>query len=122
MAQVTITINAREYTVACGNGEEANILKLADILNEKAKLLTAGGNQINENMLLAMIGLLVADELIDARNGVFPEPKIQTVEKVVERVVEKEVEPDLSPLDEKLAQSLSELDKQLKSLISEIEA
>ena len=90
MAQVTITISSREYTVACGDGEEANIKKLAQILDEKAKLLTANGNQINENMLLAMIALLVADELVDARNGVFPEPRVQVVEKVVERVVEKE--------------------------------
>lgn len=122
MAQVTITINAREYTVACGDGEEANIIKLANILDEKAKLLTSNGNQINENMLLAMVGLLVADELVDARHGVFPEPRVQTVEKIVERVVEKEVESDLAPLDEKLAQGISEVEKQLKNLITYIES
>lgn len=122
MTQVTIIINAREYTVACGDGEEENIVKLARILDEKAKLLTANGNQINENMLLAMVGLLVADELVDARNGVFPEPQVQTVEKVVERVVEKEIEPDLKPLDEKLAQTISEVNGQLQSLISQLKA
>lgn len=122
MAEVTIIINSREYAVACDDGEEAHILKLARILDEKAKMLTSNGAQINENMLLAMVGLLVADELVDARNGVYPEPRVETVEKVVERVVEKEVEPDLSPLDEKLAQSVSEVDKQLKNLILKIES
>ena len=68
MAQVTITINSREYGIACGDGQEAHIIKLSRLLDEKAKLLTAGNGQINENMLLAMIGLLLADELEDQDN------------------------------------------------------
>ena len=69
MAQVTITINSREYAVACEDGQEGRILQLARILDEKAKMLTAGGLQVNENMLLAMVGLLVADELSELKKG-----------------------------------------------------
>ena len=57
MAQVTITINAREYAVACEDGQEGRILQLARILDEKARMLS-GGQQVNENMLLAMVALL----------------------------------------------------------------
>ncbi|MBO7097950.1 MAG: cell division protein ZapA [Alphaproteobacteria bacterium] len=93
MAQVTIQINGRAYAIACGNGEEGHIAELSQILDEKAKMLTAGGAQINENQLLAMIGLLVADELQDAKAGVrAPEVKTEVVEKVVEVPVEKIVE------------------------------
>lgn len=35
MAQVTITINAREYAVACEDGQETRILQLARLLDEK---------------------------------------------------------------------------------------
>ena len=40
MAQVTITINSREYAVACEDGQEVRILQLARMLDEKAKMLT----------------------------------------------------------------------------------
>jgi len=93
MAQVTIQINSRQYAIACGAGEEAHINELARILDSKAKLLTQSGIQINENQLLAMVGLLVADELQDAKQkGGVPEVKTQVVEKIVEVPVEKIVE------------------------------
>ena len=69
MAQVTITINSREYAVACEDGQEVRILQLARMLDEKAKLLTEASGQVNENMLLAMVGLLLADELSELRKG-----------------------------------------------------
>ena len=46
MAQVTITINSREYAVACEDGQELRIIQLANILDEKAKALT---NKYNLN-------------------------------------------------------------------------
>lgn len=55
MAQVTITINSREYAVACEDGQEVRILQLARMLDEKAKMLTQASGQVNENMLLAMV-------------------------------------------------------------------
>lgn len=69
MAQVTITINSREYAVACEDGQEVRILQLARMLDEKAKMLTQASGQVNENMLLAMVGLLLADELTELRKG-----------------------------------------------------
>ena len=47
MAQVTITINSREYAVACEDGQEVRILQLARLLDEKAKMITAGAGQEN---------------------------------------------------------------------------
>lgn len=70
MAQIIITINSREYAVEAEDGQEANVLKLASMLDEKAKLISASVGQINENMLLAMVGILIADELNEAnKNG-----------------------------------------------------
>ena len=69
MGQVTITIDKREYAIKCGDGEEAHIIKLSRILDEKAKLLNQSVGLINENMMLAMVGLLLADELEDLKAG-----------------------------------------------------
>lgn len=69
MGQVTITIDKREYVIACGDGQEAHIMKLSRILDEKAKQLSVNSATINENMKLAMVGLLLADELSDVTGG-----------------------------------------------------
>lgn len=69
MAQVTITINSREYAIACEDGQEVRILQLARMLDEKAKMLNAASGQVNECMLLAMVGLLLADELSELKKG-----------------------------------------------------
>lgn len=128
MAQVTITINSREYGIACDDGQEARIIKLSRILNEKAQQLTAGGGQINENMLLAMSGLLLADDLLEARQQKAalpqtsmpqPEVKIQTVEKVVEKIVEPNwanIDQELSAVLQNAADKIVQLTKEIKDL------
>ena len=63
MAQVTVTINSREYPIACESGQEARIMQLAGVLEEKARLLKDISGQISENMLLA------ADDLLEARKN-----------------------------------------------------
>ena len=142
MAQVTITINSRDYAIACGDGQEAHILKLARLLDDKAKLLTKSVGQINENMLLAMTALLLADELEDAKKGIVPqavaEPQIveKVVEKIVEvekpveveKVVEKIIEvekivsdtPNIENLDNELSLNLEQLISSLKAILEEI--
>lgn len=120
MAQITITINGREYAIACGAGEESHILRLARLVDEKSKLLTSSGQHINENQLLAMTSLLLADELEDAKKGIAaPEVQIKTVEKVVEKIIE--TEPDCTAVDIKLAESVKNVTNQIKTLATELE-
>lgn len=69
MAQVTITINSREYAVACEDGQEFRIVQLARLLDEKAKMLNLSAGQVNESMVLVLSGLLLADELSELKKG-----------------------------------------------------
>ena len=75
MAQVIITINYREYPISCDNGQEIQIMKLGRLLDEKAKSLTSALGHINENQLLAMVGLLLEENrFIRARPCRFAPP------------------------------------------------
>lgn len=112
MAQVTITINSREYAVACEDGQEARILQLARILDEKAKMLTVGGQQVNENMLLAMVGLLLADELSEIKKGA----------PVVVANPDAASPAEINAADEALAQQIILLANQIKSVANQIES
>jgi cell division protein ZapA len=109
MAQVTISINSREYAIACEDGQELRIMQLSRILDEKAKLLTDGTNQISESMLLAMVGLLLADEITELKKGKAETTETSTLD------LEK-----LNETDAKMAETINILTAKLKVLAKEI--
>jgi hypothetical protein len=108
MAQVTITINNREYGVACEDGQEVRIIQLSRLLDEKARLLTANSQQVNENMLLAMVGLLLADELTELK-------KNPAAAAVVDNSRIREI-------DAAVAEKLQNITKKIKSVASILES
>jgi cell division protein ZapA len=70
MSVVTLKIAGYSYKIACQDGQENHILELSEYLNEKATKLTNSIGYIPENQLLAMVNVLVAQELFSARKGV----------------------------------------------------
>lgn len=115
MSQVTITINSREYAVACEDGQEVSIIKLSRLLDEKARLLTQGNQQVNENMLLAMVGLLLADELTELKkslaNGTTPSAST---------IIQGYNDEDISVLDNDFATQIQKFTDQINSLANQI--
>jgi cell division protein ZapA len=69
MAQVTISLNGREYTVGCGAGEEARIRELARGVDSRMRKFGPQAGQIGEARLLVMMLLTMADELSEAKSG-----------------------------------------------------
>ena len=67
MSVVTLKIAGYSYKIACQDGQEERVLELADYLNEKATKLKNSIGYIPENQLLAMVSVLVAQELFAAR-------------------------------------------------------
>lgn len=66
MAQVTVEINGREYDIACDNGQEEHLERLASFVDKRVGELIASVGQIGDARLLVMVSLLIADELADA--------------------------------------------------------
>lgn len=65
MAQVNITINGRNYQVACDDGQEAHLTRLGDYVDKRLNELVAAVGQVGDSRLLVMVSLLLADELSD---------------------------------------------------------
>ncbi|MGQ0665363.1 MAG: cell division protein ZapA [Pseudomonadota bacterium] len=63
MAQVSVKINNRAYQVACADGQEAQIAKLAEYVDRKVKDLAGEAGQVGDARLLVMASLMIADEL-----------------------------------------------------------
>ena len=70
MAQVEVTVNGRQYIVACEDGKEEHLLELADYLDRSVTELVQSIGQVGEARLMLMAGLLIADELFDSRNSI----------------------------------------------------
>lgn len=66
MGQITVTVNQRPYVIACDDGQEAHLTRLARYVDDRINQLVAAVGQAGEARLLLMVSLLLADELSEA--------------------------------------------------------
>lgn len=86
MASVEVSINGRFYRIACEDGQESRLIKLAAMVDEKVAGLVEQVGQVGDSRLLVMASLLIADEIEDLRlettggtaggNGALPEAEV----------------------------------------------
>src|ERR1700739_3200491 len=69
-SQVTVTINGRQFRMACENGQESHLLRLAQDLDQRIERLRATFGEIGDTRLTVMAALTVADELVEAGGNV----------------------------------------------------
>jgi cell division protein ZapA len=66
MAQVSVTINGRQFRMACEDGQESHLLRLAQDFDQRIGDLRAKFGEIGDTRLTVMAALTVADELAEA--------------------------------------------------------
>jgi len=66
MAHVSVTINDRQYRMACEDGQEAHLLRLAKDLDVRIEELRVRFGEIGDTRLIVMAAITVADELVEA--------------------------------------------------------
>jgi cell division protein ZapA len=67
MAQVTVTIASKAYRMACGDGDEPRLERLAALFDGKIDELRGAFGEIGDMRLHVMAALTIADELDEAR-------------------------------------------------------
>jgi cell division protein ZapA len=65
MSQVNVTINGRQFRMACEDGQEAHVSDLARDLDARIENLRAKFGEIGDTRLTVMAALTVADELAE---------------------------------------------------------
>jgi cell division protein ZapA len=63
MAQVTVTVNDKSYTLACDDGEEEHLTELAAQIDNRIAELPQDVGKAGDARLLLMAGLTLADDL-----------------------------------------------------------
>lgn len=66
MAYVNVTINGRQYRMACEEGQEARLMRLAQSLEGRIGDLRGKFGEIGDARLTVMSALMIADELLDS--------------------------------------------------------
>jgi cell division protein ZapA len=66
MNHINVTINGRQYRMACEEGQEVQLLRLAESLESRIATLRGKFGEIGDARLIVMAALTVCDELLDA--------------------------------------------------------
>lgn len=67
MAQVILKINGYSYTVGCADGQEERLTAMAQEVESRIDDIKKLGMQSGEGQLLALAGVMLADEVDDLR-------------------------------------------------------
>jgi len=67
MPQVSVTINGRQFRMACEEGEEPRLVRLAEDLDQRVSRLRERFGEIGDTRLTVMAALTLADELSDTK-------------------------------------------------------
>lgn len=106
MAQVTVSINGRAFDIACDDGQEERVTELSREIDRRITDLARSVGQVGDHRLLLMAGLLIADELSEAR----------------ERAGRLEAELSRSDGDGELAQKLERLASRVEAIAARLSA
>jgi cell division protein ZapA len=87
MSDVSLSIGGRTYTVACADGEEAHLVHLGTMIDDRLSKL-GGRSAHSETRGLLYAALFLADELVEAQKGAVapgetPQPPVD-LEKLAE--------------------------------------
>ncbi|MBN9051238.1 MAG: cell division protein ZapA [Rhizobiales bacterium] len=70
MAQVSVSINGRQFRIACDDGQEESLTALATSLDQRIEAMRGSFGEIGDTRLTVMAAIQVADELRDAEQRI----------------------------------------------------
>jgi cell division protein ZapA len=70
MSHINVTINGRQYRMACEEGQETRLLQLAEGFETRIGELRGKFGEIGDSRLTVMAALTLADELLDAEQRI----------------------------------------------------
>jgi len=65
MAQVNVSINNRQYRMACEDGQEDHLRQLAKDLDDRINTLRGQFGEIGDSRLVVMAALMIADDVLE---------------------------------------------------------
>ena len=118
MGQVNVSVNGRNYTVACDEGQEKHVAELAQYIDGHITELAASVGQVGDARLLLMASLLVSDELSEMVG------RVESLEAEIEDLKQSHTEAmrKANSAEAKVADVLEAAAKQIEDVSARVEA
>jgi cell division protein ZapA len=131
MSDVRITINGRQFDIACDPGQEQRVLQLASLVDQRVHQIARAGSAYNDSHLMVLALLTMADEIMGGEY-VAPKPSAAGLSaakaadlKALVSAAEAEIEAkyqDKSQKDaELLAKTLGKITKRIDALAGKLD-
>ena len=116
MPQVSVTINGKNYRMACDEGQESHLVSLAEKLDSYVGQLKGSFGEIGDQRLTVMAGIMVTDELVELQ------AKVGKLESEIEKLKENSdsVVGELSSVEDETARQISDLADRLSKIVSKM--
>ena len=116
MAQVTVTIAEKVYRIACEDGQEDHLRRLAGEVDAKIGEMRKGFGEIGDSRLTVMAAITFLDEREELRS------RIATLESEVGRLKESNtaVEASLGATEAELASAIEEAAERINAVAREL--
>lgn len=116
MSQVTVTIDGKQYRMACDEGQEEHLVELAGRFDRYVLHLKDSFGEIGDQRLTVMAGIMVLDELSELQRRVRGlESEIATLRKTRDDALTK-----ANKNDEVLTGALSGLAERMETLAGKL--
>ncbi len=69
MAEVSLQIHGKPYGIACDDGQETRVKEVGQYVDSRVRDIASAGAASNENHLLVLTALVLADEVKELRDS-----------------------------------------------------
>ncbi len=114
MGQVQVTIDGKQYRMACDNGQEKHLEGLAAKLDSKMVEMKQAFGEIGDMRLTVMAAITIADELSEAND------RLSHMEKEIARLSGKASDAEISSRDNEISQKIINLAERVERIAKAI--
>ncbi len=119
MPSVSVTINGKNYRMACDDGQEAHLQMLASELNARVEGLKGSFGDIGDQRLTVMAGVMVTDDMLELQKKVAKlEAEVSTLKETgaIQSREKQSGDDELAKSIEEIAATVERLGKRLGTI------
>lgn len=116
MAELTISINNRPFQIACPDGEEQHVSRLAEDLAGRLGDVKQSAGDAGDSLLLVLVGLTLCDELRQNREKI---EKLQNDIKLAGEQTDK-LQNQIGEVEQMVAKSLTVAAEKMQAVTNQI--
>lgn len=118
MSTLTLNINGRDYQIACDDGQEAHLGKLAQDINSRMTIITKHMGRVPDNLHFVLTLLMIGDELSDAKKEA--KSAARSLEAAASGDVDAAAAAQLAQLEDTISEQMEGFVERLESLAKKV--